>query len=723
MALRRFAVTLVVLGLSGCFVLAQSPAPLSLKDSPERAARIATKEAQLRALGLPERPTKLGAAETSLQLTVSEDETVRSGFPDTNFHLAACAGGLFVGTEPPSYSGPGGPTRSYLKFGLSAIPSGHRVTSARLWVLLLCDPANEDREIGAYGAGDGWTESTITWNNAPAIAGGPCSSIAPPMGANAWFSFDVAALVAAEAQGDDVATVALREVVETGTASVKYFNDSDFMPIRSAYLDVRHAPCADAGPDQTVEQSSAAGAQVTLNGSASVAPYQPAAPTTYAAAVAAGAPVVPIVGEGGSWSFDGSHLYGVFGQLDFGLCAIGPQCVRYWDWWYSVASWGETYPGYYLVGGPVGGDRRPWAKDAAGWYTGYVDVYKDDLTPPSVVPWRVFVSPDGTSMTFVRLPGIDSHEWREGATLLGTGRVLTVSLPLGVHVITLTITNTAGVTATDEVVVTVQDTTPPTILPPVAVRLEQTTRNGTPNNLSPPTVTDICDAAPTLTSNAPAAFPLGTTVVTWGATDDSGNAATATQAVTVVDTTSPVISAPVAVHLEQTTRNGTPHNLSPPTVTDICDAAPTLTSNAPAVFPLGTTVVTWRATDGSGNSATAAQTVTVVDTAPPAMTFSQLATTISNNKKLVLCATVSGVSDICDATPTVGITVTATEAIDPPGSRNPDWQVVQKGGVREIWLRGERTHKNVARTYTINVAVSDDSGNTASAKGNVTVSR
>jgi hypothetical protein len=49
-----------------------------------------------------------------------------------------------------------------------------------------------------------------------------------------------------------------------------------------------------------------------------------------------------------------------------------------------------------------------------------------------------------------------------------------------------------------------------------------------------------------------------------------------------------------------------------PTVTDVCGAPPlTVINDAPAVFPLGTTTVTWRATDGAGNGSSATQLVTV----------------------------------------------------------------------------------------------------------------
>ena len=61
---------------------------------------------------------------------------------------------------------------------------------------------------------------------------------------------------------------------------------------------------------------------------------------------------------------------------------------------------------------------------------------------------------------------ITLFEWFEAfgtaeETLLGTGETLEVSLAVGSHTITLRVTDASGKTATDEVVVVVEDTTPP----------------------------------------------------------------------------------------------------------------------------------------------------------------------------------------------------------------------------------------------------------------------
>lgn len=140
------------------------------------------------------------------------------------------------------------------------------------------------------------------------------------------------------------------------------------------------------------------------------------------------------------------------------------------------------------------------------------------------------------------------------------------------------------------------------------------------------------DPNPTVTHDAPATLPVGTTIVTWTATDASGNSASATQTVTVSDTTAPSITAPADVEVESSTPLAV--NLGTPSVSDLADPNPAVSNDAPAQFPLVSTVVTWTATDGSGNSASATQTVTVTEPAPqPPAAPSNLTTTVQESGK------------------------------------------------------------------------------------------
>ncbi|HZT76019.1 MAG TPA: thrombospondin type 3 repeat-containing protein [Vicinamibacterales bacterium] len=127
---------------------------------------------------------------------------------------------------------------------------------------------------------------------------------------------------------------------------------------------------------------------------------------------------------------------------------------------------------------------------------------------------------------------------------------------------------------------------------------------------------DVCDGGPvSLSNNAPAVFPLGGTTVVWTGQDQKSRVATASQIVTVVDTTAPTFTF-VPGPISRNTCG--PVNLGQATAADDCGAVG-VGNDAPASFGVGTTTVTWTAKDASNNTATATQTVTVVDTVPPTL--------------------------------------------------------------------------------------------------------
>ena len=201
------------------------------------------------------------------------------------------------------------------------------------------------------------------------------------------------------------------------------------------------------------------------------------------------------------------------------------------------------------------------------------------------------------------------------------------ALPLGDTTVTWTVTDGSGNIATTTQVVTVIDNVLPTITAPAAITtITDTACTATSVDLGTPITADNC-TVDTVTNDAPVAFNLGDTTVTWTVTDGSGNTETATQIVTVLDTENPTITAPIAVTFNTNTDcTATGFDLGNPVTSDNCSVA-SVTNDAPAALPLGDTTVTWTVTDGSGNSVTATQTVTVLDnvapniTAPAAVTF------------------------------------------------------------------------------------------------------
>jgi len=186
---------------------------------------------------------------------------------------------------------------------------------------------------------------------------------------------------------------------------------------------------------------------------------------------------------------------------------------------------------------------------------------------------------------------------------------------LGTHTLTVSATDCSNNTASDSMLLTVQDTTAPVLSVPADVTAEADAVLSTVD-IGTATVTDIFGA--TVTSDAPATFPLGTTTVTYTATDGNGLTTTGTQTVTVVDTTAPVLTVPADVTAEANAVMSTV-SIGSATATDIF--AVTVTSDAPATYPLGTTVVTWTATDANGNSTTGTQNVTVQDTTAPVLSI------------------------------------------------------------------------------------------------------
>ncbi|AFM02697.1 surface protein 26-residue repeat-containing protein [Bernardetia litoralis DSM 6794] len=202
------------------------------------------------------------------------------------------------------------------------------------------------------------------------------------------------------------------------------------------------------------------------------------------------------------------------------------------------------------------------------------------------------------------------------------------SFPIGNTTITWTATDAAGNTASATQIITVTDNEDPTIIAPPNVNVD------CPVDviLGTATTTDDCGIV-TLTNNAPTVFPYGVTEVTWTATDDSGNVATAIQSVTVLDVINPIMADPVSVNLLIDVGLCTvTNNLTEPTISDNCAIA-SVTNNAPTDFPLGTTIVTWTATDEARNTTTKIQTVNVTRGAAfVGVTISSLDTVICSNE-------------------------------------------------------------------------------------------
>jgi X-Pro dipeptidyl-peptidase len=193
------------------------------------------------------------------------------------------------------------------------------------------------------------------------------------------------------------------------------------------------------------------------------------------------------------------------------------------------------------------------------------------------------------------------------------------------------------------------DTTAPTLDLPSPPTVEATGPT-TPVSFAAHASDDLDDAPGV--SCAPAsgsAFPVGTTTVTCTATDASGNAKSGSFAVHLVDTTAPALTLPAPPKTEARGPLGAAISFAA-SVTDAADPAPAVTCSAAsgATFQLGSTTVTCTARDASGNTASNAFAVTVVDTTAPTLTVPRSLTinaTSAKGAKVTFKATATDVAD------------------------------------------------------------------------------
>jgi HYR domain len=220
--------------------------------------------------------------------------------------------------------------------------------------------------------------------------------------------------------------------------------------------------------------------------------------------------------------------------------------------------------------------------------------------------------------------------------------------------------------------------------------------------------TGVGDGCGTMTCSVPSGsfFPVGTTPVTCSST--AGPSCSFN--VTVNDTENPTVTPPANIMVGNTPGQCSA-SVDPGTATagDNCPDA-TVSGvrndgqplNAP--YPVGTTTITWTATDAAGNSsAPAMQTVTVKDAQPPSVTNVSVSPAVLRPPNHTYRAVTINyhATDNCSA-------VTCTLSVRTSDSDKDDYSIIDAHHVR---LQAEPSRPNRDRVYTIIVTCRDSAGN------------
>lgn len=198
--------------------------------------------------------------------------------------------------------------------------------------------------------------------------------------------------------------------------------------------------------------------------------------------------------------------------------------------------------------------------------------------------------------------------------------------PVGTTTVSYTFTDANNNSSICSFTVTVTDTIKPVIsgCPGNITSPNNSTACGNTITWTLPTASDNCGIQSFTSTHTPGSFfPVGTTTVTYTATDIHNNVTTCSFTVTINDTTQPVIATcPSNISINSTASAcGSTATWVVPTATDNCGTVTVTSSHNPGdFFPVGTTIVTYTFTDANNNSSVCSFTVTVTDNVAPVIT-------------------------------------------------------------------------------------------------------
>jgi len=342
----------------------------------------------------------------------------------------------------------------------------------------------------------------------------------------------------------------------------------------------------------------------------------------------------------------------------------------------------------------------------------------EDQSPPVITVQDATIAAtdaDGTAKTSAEIAAwlatAISTDNVDGTVTDGINNDAPDVFPIGATTVTFSVSDSSNLAATATAVLTISDQTAPVVTAPAPITVAATDADGTAATdaaivafLAAATASDNVDSAPTITDDAPTVFPVGATTVTFTSTDSSMLSGTASAVVTVTDQTAPVVTAPASITVAATDADGTAATdaaivafLAAAMASDNVDSAPTITDDAPTVFPIGATTVTFTATDASMLSGTASAVVTIADLTAPV---------INAPATFVVLGTVDGLPADTAAIVEFITAVTATDNVD--------------GALTSITNDAPEFYPFGTTTVTFNV--SDQAGNQATAQTVVSVS-
>jgi hypothetical protein len=298
--------------------------------------------------------------------------------------------------------------------------------------------------------------------------------------------------------------------------------------------------------------------------------------------------------------------------------------------------------------------------------------------------------------------------------------------PVGTTIITWTVTDAAGQTATTVQRIVVKDIEAPEIKAPPDVEAPADEEDlETSVDEGEPIIKDNCPDSVVITARRSDGrefrlsdeqhprYPIGFTTVTWTATDPQLRQASASQQIEVKDRRPPQIEAPPDV-VANTDKGTCAAFVIVGTATLAgkcwhCSIVPSRSDGKRRVdmaFPAGRTTIVWTATNASGVTATAEQEVVVNDTEGPVIGDVTVNTKElwPPNGRMVGVRLKYHATDACRGPLTTSLSVSSNE---PHNAEIPDWDILSDHFVD---LRAEITGSG-ERAYTISIKAVDPAGN------------